>query len=761
VTQCRFSGGVRTPAGARPWHSPATSAFFLLLAVSGSSTFAQSVLESAASQSRGGLEEIIVTARKRDEPLERTPVTVTVVSDEELHKTFTVSLADIASLSPNTQIYGSGEFGHSSILGFRGVAGGGANFDSDPPVAIYVDGLYQTTNTTNLESLFGIESIELLRGPQGTDFGRNAFAGAINVTTKNPTGQFGSDAELTLGNYGRKNVDAALDFPITDTLSGRLDVLSANSSGYYHNTLDGGNPIGGDANDSARVTLLYKPNDRLGVLFKYNFVDDQSDPTPNKYSADPPGSLFAILYPNQHPNYGSTDLGPNGTGGPFDVGFTDRCECNYTKINSLSLKTDYDTGLGQLTSITGYQHVNASIQADATGTPEPLFLSQLPYSIKAYTEEVRLLSQVSDTFKLLSGLYYLYDDLYEADNQYIILSGTSTKNSEQLRHSAAAFLDGEYTLLDGMHLTLGARYTAETKNFMFGAAVPVPGGMVTYVPLSASWHNLAPKVSIDYQLQRDTMIYATWSRGFKAGGFQALASTAAEAGPYGDETINASEVGIKGFLWDHRARISADVFYEQLSGLQRAVVLLESGVSNNLTVNAADAISKGVEIEAAMIPTDALTITANVGYLDAYYTSFCADFTLLNVNRPRCGTVPGAVDNSNLIPSNAPKWQAFLGADYVVPIAGSGAITLHGDASYSSWSFTTDDNAPIGYRGASTFLNGSIKWSGAGEKYFVSLWGRNLTDKIVTEFGLLAAPVLQIWNSTAPRTYGVTVSAKF
>jgi iron complex outermembrane receptor protein len=752
---------MRTPAGAQPRHSPAGSAFFLLLAVSGSSTFAQSVSESAASPSRGGLEEIIVTARKREEPLEKTPVAVTAVSDEELHKTFTGSLTDIASLTPNTQIRTAGEFGHSSILGFRGVVGGGANFDSDPPVAIYVDGLYQTTNTINLESLFGIESIELLRGPQGTLFGRNAFAGAINVTSKNPTGQFGSDAELTLGNNGRKNVDAALDFPFTDTFSGRLDVLSANSSGYYHNTLDGGNPIGGDANDSARVTLLYKPNDRLNILFKYNFVDDQSGPTPNKYSADPPGNLFAILYPNQHPNYGSTDLGPHGTGGPFDVGFTDRCECNYTKINSLSLKTDYSTGLGQLTSITGYQHVNASIQDDATGTPEPLLLGQLPYTIKAYTEEVRLLSQVSDRFKLLSGLYYLNDALYEADNQYIILSGTSTKNSEQHRHSAAAFLDGEYTLADGVHLALGARYTAETKNFLFGAAVPVPGGVVTYVPLSASWHNLSPKASIDYQLRPDTMIYATWSRGFKAGGFQALASTAAGAGPYGDETMDASEIGIKSFLWDRRARFSADVFYEKLSGLQRAVTLLENGVSNNLTINAADANSKGVEIESAFTPMDALTITANVGFLDAYYTSFCADFTPLNVNQPRCGAVPGAVDNTNLVPSNAPKWQAFLSVDYVVPLAGGDTITFHGDDNYSSWSFSTDDNAPIGYRRAAAFLNGSIKWSGARQKFFVSVWGRNLTDKIVTEFGLLAAPVLEIWSPTPPRTYGVTVGAKF
>ena len=153
------------------------------------------------------LSEITVNARKRDENLEKVPGSVTVVTSADLQATYTGSLAALTDTAPNAVFHTVGEFGHSSSLDIRGVGGGGANLDTDPAVAIYVDGQYQTVNSINLESLVGIDSIEVLRGPQGTLFGRNAFAGAITVTTKNPTGQSDAEVRLTIGNYGRKNLE--------------------------------------------------------------------------------------------------------------------------------------------------------------------------------------------------------------------------------------------------------------------------------------------------------------------------------------------------------------------------------------------------------------------------------------------------------------------------------------------------------------------------------------------------------------------------
>ena len=401
----------------------------------------------------------------------------------------------------------------------------------------------------------------------------------------------------------------------------------------------------------------------------------------------------------------------------------------------------------------------------------PLLRAELPYTVRVFTQEVRLLSQVSDRFKLITGVYYLQDTLDEGFLQYVLLgaaSSTTWKDSQQRRKSAAAFSEGEYTLTNGLRLTAGARYTDERKTFRFGANVPasltdgVPLIPLSYgyTPLSAAWHNLSPKVSIDYQWTSNTLLYATWSRGFKAGGFQALASTAGAAGPYGDETMDATELGIKSFFWDHRARISADVFYENIEGLQRSVVFLQNGISNNLTLNAANSISKGLEMEAAFLPIDGLTIRANAGYLDAYYTSFCANFVATNANRPACGNQPGEVDNTNLTPSNAPRWTLALTAEYRMPVSDIGALRFHLDEAYTTPMWTADDNNPISYRSPEALLNAAVGFSVHDDRYTVSIWGRNLTDRIVTEAGVTAYPLFSLWNPTPPRTFGLTFAAK-
>jgi iron complex outermembrane receptor protein len=738
--------------------------------VAGAGELASSAEAGADTDSSGhALAEVIVTARKRDEPLQTVPVAVSVVSDADLRATYTSSLVDITSSTPDVVFHTVGEFGHSSSLSIRGVGGGGANLDTDPAVAIYVDGQYQTVNAINLESLVGIESIEVLRGPQGTLFGRNAFAGAIDVTTKNPSGQLDATTEVTLGNYGRKNLEAAVDFPLSpagpQSLSGRVDLAWINSDGFYTNVLDHDRSIGGDANLTIRPTLLFTAADNLKVQFKYNFVDDQSDPTPNKYDLDPPASGYAILDPGEYANWGNTHLGPEGTQGPYSAGFTNLCTCNFIEINSPSLRTDYDSGLGRLTAITGYQHVQGDIETDATGTAVPLLLTSMPYTIGVVTQELRLLSQVTSRFKLITGLYYLQDTLDESFLEFIRLGpseSTTWKDSTQHRRSRAAFTEGEYSVAEGLRLTVGARYTDESKDFRFGAAVPVTvshGSAVLptsydYTPLGATWHNLSPKVSLDYRWT-DTMAYVTWSRGFKAGGFQALASTASEAGPYGDETMDATEVGIKS-SWQ-RVRLSADVFYESIYGLQRSVVFLVDGISNNLTLNAANSASKGFEMEGAFLPTDALTVVGNVGYLDSYYTSFCANFVATNENRPGCGRESGAVDNTNLALSNAPRWTVSASADYRLAAGDVGTVDFHVDEAYTTSLWTADDNSPISYRAPDALLNAAIKFS-RGARYAVSLWARNLTDRTVTEAGVTAYPLFSLWNPTPPRTFGVTLS---
>jgi iron complex outermembrane receptor protein len=748
-----------------------STVFLACVATFASSTATVVAGDAGDSAASDQLSEITVSARKREERLENVPASVTVVTAADLKTLYTESLAALTDAAPNLVFHTVGEFGHSSSLTIRGVGGGGANLDTDPAVAIYVDGQYQTVNSINLESLVGIDSIEVLRGPQGTLFGRNAFAGAITVTTKNPSGHSDAEVGVTLGNYGRKNLDAEVEFPITDALAGRVDLAWITSDGFYTNVLDDNRSIGGDANLTLRPTLVLAAGDQLKFQFKYNFVDDQSGPTPNKFDLDPPAGAFAILDPGEYANWGVTHLGPKGTEGPYSVGFSDICHCNFLKIDSPSLKTDYDSAWGRLTAITGYQHIAGTIQTDATGTVVPLLRAELPYTVSVFTQEVRLLSQVGSRFTLINGVYYLKDTLDEGFLQDTLLgadASTTWKDSQQRRSSAAAFSEGEYALTDRLRLTAGARYTDEEKHFRFGAAVPVSlqdGTPILplaygYTPLSARWHNLAPKVSLDYQWTSNTLVYASWSRGFKAGGFQALASTASAAGPYGDETVDATELGIKSFFWERRARVSADVFYEDIQGLQRSVVFLQNGISNNLTLNAANSISRGVELESAFLPIDALTIRANAGYLNAYYSSFCANFVATNGGRPACGNQPGEVDNTNLALSNAPRWMLALTGEYRMPVRDIGALSLHLDEAYTTSMWTQDDNNPISYRSPEGLLNAAIGFSADGDRYSISIWGRNLTDRVVTENGVTAYPLFSLWNPTPPRTFGLTFAAR-
>jgi iron complex outermembrane receptor protein len=187
---------------------------------------------------------------------------------------------------------------------------------------------------------------------------------------------------------------------------------------------------------------------------------------------------------------------------------------------------------------------------------------------------------------------------------------------------------------------------------------------------------------------------------------------------------------------------------------------LQNGISNNLTLNAANSISRGVELESAFLPIDALTIRANAGYLNAYYSSFCANFVATNGGRPACGNQPGEVDNTNLALSNAPRWMLALTGEYRMPVRDIGALSLHLDEAYTTSMWTQDDNNPISYRSPEGLLNAAIGFSADGDRYSISIWGRNLTDRVVTENGVTAYPLFSLWNPTPPRTFGLTFAAR-
>jgi iron complex outermembrane receptor protein len=730
----------------------------------------------AQSQNTARIENVIVRARKREETQQSTPVTLTAISGPTLERQFVTTLSDVRSV-PNIQIQYVGQFRAAMSATIRGIGYGGINSEIDPEVAVYVDGAYFTRNTTALLDLFDVESIEVLRGPQGTLFGRNALAGAINVRSKRPTGEFGVEGAIRAGNYGRIDVRAAIDIPLVkDKVAARIAFLSQNSDGYFTNAVDHKSFMGDDL-IAIRPSVKFTPSDNFQWTLIGEFNRDRGDGTPNK-NASRPNSTFCTLaglvgdtncgaHPWSYihpglPGYIPGDERHNSLGDPYTIAFNVTGP-NRSDIWGLVSEAIWDSDIGTFTSITSYRHVKEDFQVDSEGDVILFFNAQRPAKVTDFSQELRYENKFGD-LDLMAGVYYLHSDL---DTSMAVTSifpaFENHRRSTQKRDSFAAFLDLEYHFTDALSFEAGLRYSYEKKDFTFGAAQP-PGVALTYQDLSANWSDVSPHVALHYNVNDDVMLYASWSRGFKSGGFNSLVATAADAGPYQPEKVDGFEIGMKGDFLDDRLRVNLAGFWQLFSGLQRQVVLVNGATTSNLIVNAADATTRGVELEITAVPVDGLRIHASAGYLDAYYTDFCSNIGVVNLpNLVPCSTAqPGFRDLSALNLTLAPKFNVSIGVEYTFEIGNAGSVTLQADYTHESSLETDTGNAAIGHRRPTDLVNASINWEHPSEKFGVSLFARNLFNEIYTQSGLdVGGGIWSTWIPNPPRTWGVELKFKF
>jgi len=335
--------------------------------------------------------------------------------------------------------------------------------------------------------------------------------------------------------------------------------------------------------------------------------------------------------------------------------------------------------------------------------------------------------------------------------------------------------------MDRVRLNFSGRQMWEDKHFYFSrqsrnpstvpAAVGLAGG--TFLPLATpyvtrqkSWQNFSPKISMDWRPTDDVMLYASWTKGFKSGGYPAITSVAPTA--YDPEKIETWEAGIKSFLFDRKLRANLTFFWNNLSDLQRSVNFTDpvTGAATNNVFNAASAVTKGVEVEFEARPVDNLTLRASGGYLKANYKDFCsAGFSstpiLGQAAFPVCDAVAGKVDYSGLPLYNAPKWQASFGGNYRVDLGNTGSVTFYGDVNYTSTLFTNDTPWPISRRGAMTLVDTSLQWKSADESLYASIYAQNLFNKIDTQQAIRSGATLTVFNYTPPRRYGLVIGTKF
>ncbi len=607
----------------------------------------------AAAPPAGGikLEEIVVTAQRTETNLQETPVSVSAVSGEALTQQGASSLLDLTNFIPNLQVSTTTlQGGGNGRFAIRGI---GQDAGSQAAVGLYVDDIYYPTGAGNVMGLFDIDRVEVLRGPQGTLFGRNTIGGAIQYVTVKPGREFGGYGEVTAGNFGRTDFNGALNIPLGDTLAARIAVGYNSRDGFVHdirNNVDRGE----DTRKLGRVQVRWTPSDALTVDLKGEWMANRTNGRPGIIKGYA-GSLF----PNgqndsaQFPAlsrlfFGSTDhfcpsVVANGpcldvaSKGDYQMaGYNapDFAELDYA-AGGLVVGWDLNDSV-TLKSISGYSKTDDLTVTDADGTPASFLVIQSPATeTKAFSEEVQLIVKAFDNrLSWTTGLFY-YDEERVVPSSGIslgVVPVTQGDGTNSNLTSKAIFTQATFAFTDRLSGTVGLRYSDEKSDKQTRDSTP-PFNATPYKVFKGSFTDTSPQVGLKFQATDDQMYYFNAAKGYRAGGFTADPGYAGGSKSYDPEEAWTYEVGARLEFLDRRLRLNPTVFFTDWKGIQvnTLIPIPEAGAACLATndcrpgvgttpQNMGDAEIRGFEFEALFQATDRLTLQASVGYLDAKYT---------------------------------------------------------------------------------------------------------------------------------------------
>lgn len=713
----------------------------------------------SATTQREGLGDIIVTARKREETLQDVPVAVTALSGELLEQTYAVEIKDLNGFAPNVTIASHSSWPSSAQITIRGLTSMDIERSFEPSVGVAVDGVFLPTNANQMLDMFDIERIEILRGPQGTLFGKNTIGGVISATRKRPSLDILSfDAEINAGNFGRRDMKLAVDAPIIeDSLGVRVSMFSKNSDGFFKNTFDDSRR-GGQNLTAIRTAVGARIGPDVEILLNWDHHREDSDS----------GAVLNVSNPNDDFGLAYCSLGRQECGIPSDL-YTisqDARNANRVKRDSLSSEITATLGAIDLTSITAYTHQYEDMSHDFDGESiQPPFFhtSQRMQHENFFSQELRANAALGDDINLVAGLFY-FNHKYKL-RQFDDIGGyrNFTQRTIHRSKSFAAFLQGDWQFAETLRLTLGARYTRDKKFLDYH----LPRSYIDALPetlvenehyvqgLSKPFEELTYRVGLDWQPTDAVLLYSSISTGFKGGGFNGRAGTLEAARePYDPETVTSYEVGGKIDLFDRRLRINTALFYGKYKDLQADINMSITdpltGQTSQQTIvqNAAQANAKGLELEVLVLPVDNLKLRGSLGLLDTGYDSFTANLT----GRP--GDVR---DYSDKRFRRAPDTQFSVGADYTFNLVDAKRLVANLGYSWtSSQDMTLDNDAWLRQRSVGQ-LDGSLTLYASDDRWKVALYGRNLTNEQYIGYAFRAGDLWQFGSPSDPRTYGIVL----
>lgn len=713
-----------------------------MLALAAMPVSAQETDQAGAASSDDAGNAIVVTARRREERLLDVPGSVSSLSAERLETLDTAEIGDVQSAVPNLVLH-EGD-AQNTVAYIRGVGQVDSLAFADPGVGIYLDDVYLGRAQGSFLDVFDVERIEVLRGPQGTLYGRNTIGGAIKFVSRQPSDYAEAYASVTLGNYDRLDVKAGVSGPIAgDTLLGKASVAYLKRDGYATNAATGGDD--GDKDTIAwRASLLARPSDD----FTFELSTDGSHDTPDT-SRTPARetSVFGLFPANDDPFV-------------IDADFND---LNRLKVWGVSGRATWDVSdTATLTSISAYRELSYDTHLDLDATASPLFGVFVFEDQNQFSQELQLSLDIG-TVTMVSGLYYYREhDVTESGIFGPAIAFISNSLNDQVTRSFAAFSDASIELSDRLSLSAGLRYTHEKKRFsriqeFFDGATPlVPqlgtGFRVTDVDTSATFSDVSPRVTLSYDLAQDATFYASVSRGFKSGGFDGRSSSDLQAVPFDAETLWSYEAGIKASTADGSLFGGIAVFYNDYNDLQVSSFTADPDNPGNFAAiftNAAAARSIGVELEATAKPAAGLRFDMALGYLDAEYQDFVG--------------VNGQDVSDQLTPANSPKWTVTFAGEWRQPISDAAELVLAGSLAHRSATFPTVSSSTILRENGYTLVDASAGVEFADGKYAIRVVGKNLTDTRYRQQGFDLSDSLgyQLGYYGAPRTWSVTLSARY
>ena len=722
-------------------------------------TSAYSQASGASLSAQNDISEILVTARRREESLQTTPLSITALGSEQLSQRSIEIISDIDAFAPNLSFdHSAGISGsmNSASIYMRGIGQSDFLLTTDPGVGIYLDGVNISRSMGSVLDVVDLEQIEVLRGPQGTLFGKNTIGGAILLSSKVPTDEFEGSAEVTFGNYERADAKVNLNIPITDNLLSRVTLGTFNKDGYADRIVVG-DKLGSQYTNTARASLRWLPTLDTAIDFHTDYTQSRGASVPNSVIiVDANASAISGAY---NAFAAANNFIPGfGMGIPYDQRFqtADPYETYATGPNankhdiwgaSLTLTHEFENVT--LKSITGYRTFDSFFGRDPDGSPITIIHTTDDVTHREFSQEITLSGfSFDDKLDWLFGIYFIDEkgednitvpivpDLFSLEEHPISgnpnplfgvpLSVNGLTRIDQ--QSYAAFGHMNLSLTDQLRVSFGARYTHEEKYVMVGQKFTDFGVFIVADPDDEnSFNNLSPRVGVDYQVNGDFMIYASYSQGFKSGGYTGRYVVPAESlRPFREETVSTYEVGFKSEFADGRLRLNGSAYFSEYDDMQ---LLVFKEIAPQ-TRNAAEGEIKGFEIETYIQASESLLIDLAIGYTDAEYKKIgVEDFDDI--------TIPVTLNDKFV---DTPEWDINLGIQYIKNVANLGRMTLRIDYSYRTEYANDAINTPQLMQDDVGLLNLKAAYEDERERWSISVFAKNVTDKDVIMTGVADIP---------------------